>query len=344
MDLKSNRKTRFPGKNEELLAEIDDRKKFKPHRRTRFPGGTDVERIRLLEKEEQWSEFPPEKEQRTQLPFRLPIRINPPDVDLDQPVLKTNIKTSEVVQLPAVRVESPWNSYISLRHLERGGQVTVAYTRHVPVRMVTIKEILSDSFMELRKCQHENLLAIVEVYRFQGVFFVITDYTVITLKQIIAIPLPLEESHVSATCRQVFEGMQHLSRFGLCHKKLDSSRVLFSPDGFVKIAHFDECRTTESAAARSLGTIAIEMMQNGIPPEDGKFVLKHPDRWSPEASNFLEITSWGTLNEIQKHRFLTVISPTVMVPFIHLAGWDTIESLSLKTLDSDTGSPLIVSG
>jgi len=47
------------------------------------------------------------------------------------------------------------------------------------------------------------------------------------------------------------------------------------------------------------------MMQNGIPPEEEeKFVLKHPDRWSPEASNFLEVTSWGTLKEIQKVRGL----------------------------------------
>jgi hypothetical protein len=68
-------------------------------------------------------------------------------------------------------------------------------------------------------------------------------------------------------------------------------------------AHFDECRSTESAAARPLGVIAIEMMQNGIPPEtDEKFVLKHPDRWSPEASNFLKVASCGTLNEIQKVR------------------------------------------
>jgi hypothetical protein len=65
-------------------------------------------------------------------------------------------------------------------------------------------------------------------------------------------------------------------------------------------AHFDECTSTESAAARSLGVIAIEMMQNGIPPEtDGKFVLTHPDRWSPEASNFLEVVSWATLNVVQ---------------------------------------------
>jgi hypothetical protein len=114
--------------------------------------------------------------------------------------------------------------------------------------------------------------------------------------------------------------MQHLSRFGLAHRKLDSSRILFSSNGCAKIgtlngvklghqlindslAHFDECQSTESASARALGVIAVEMMQNGIPPEvDGKIVLKHPDRWSPEARNFLEVTSWGTLKDIEKVR------------------------------------------
>ena len=203
MDLKFSRKTRFPGNDQGLLEETDVSKRSNPNRRTRFPGGRDIERIRLLEKEEQRLESSAEREQPTELPFRLPIRINPPDVALQNPAPKTIIKTSEVVQLPPVQVESPWKTYISLRHLERGGQVTVAYTQKVPVRVVVIKELQSDSFMEMRKCQHENLLAILEVYRFQGVFFVITDYTAATLKHVIAIPLPLEELHVSATCRQV---------------------------------------------------------------------------------------------------------------------------------------------
>lgn len=43
------------------------------------------------------------------------------------------------------------------------------------------------------------------------------------------------------------------------------------------------------------------MMQNGIPPEpDEEFVLKHPDRWSLGASNFLKVASWGTLEVIEK--------------------------------------------
>jgi hypothetical protein len=39
---------------------------------------------------------------------------------------------------------------------------------------------------------------------------------------------------------KVFEGMQHLSKFGMAHNKLDSSRVLFLPDGCVKIGMFFE--------------------------------------------------------------------------------------------------------
>jgi hypothetical protein len=68
--------------------------------------------------------------------------------------------------------------------------------------MVAVKQVSSYNFEKLGTSQHENLLAIMEVYRFQGAFFIITDYTAATLRQVIAIPLQLEEIHVSATCRQ----------------------------------------------------------------------------------------------------------------------------------------------
>jgi hypothetical protein len=67
-------------------------------------------------------------------------------------------------------------------------------------------------------------------------------------------------------------------------------------------AHFGNCQSTELALARSVGIIAIEMMQNGISPITEKLVLKDPSRWSPEASNFLDIVSWATLKEIRDVR------------------------------------------
>ena len=149
---KFNRKTRFPGNDQALPTENHASKNTNHNRRTRFPGGNDTEKIHLLEKEERKIESFPEKRQLVQHPFRLPISINPPDLVLEKPVPKTSIKTSQVDLLPPVLVESPWNKYISLRHLERGGQVIVAYTREILVYIVVIKELLSENFIELRKC------------------------------------------------------------------------------------------------------------------------------------------------------------------------------------------------
>jgi hypothetical protein len=71
---------------------------------------------------------------------------------------------------------------VSFRNLERGGQVIAAYTREVPVYIIAVKKLFSDNFIELRKYQYNNLLAIKEVYRFKDAFFIITDYIAITLK------------------------------------------------------------------------------------------------------------------------------------------------------------------
>ncbi|KAH7370279.1 hypothetical protein BKA65DRAFT_471499 [Rhexocercosporidium sp. MPI-PUGE-AT-0058] len=164
-------------------------------------------------------------------------------------------------QPPLVKIESPWNRYTSLRSLKRGGLIIAAYMIRAPVQMVAVKQLAAYNFEKLSISRHKNLLVVIEV----------------------------------------LEGMQYLSKFDLAHKHLDSSRILFSSDGCAKIAHFDECQSTESASARSLGVIAIEMIQNGIASEtDGKLVLMHPERWSPKASNFLEVTSWGTLIDINK--------------------------------------------
>jgi hypothetical protein len=68
-------------------------------------------------------------------------------------------------------------------------------------------------------------------------------------------------------------------------------------------AYFDECHPAQSISPRPLGLIALEMMEQGSPPDtEGKLVLRHPKQWSPEASNFLYITNWGTLKDIEEVR------------------------------------------
>ena len=78
--------------------------------------------------------------------------------------------------------------------------------------MLAVKQFASYNFEKLGTPRHENLLAVIQVYRFQNSFFIMTDYTAATLRQVIAIPLQIEENHVSATCRQG-SLLLHLTRF-----------------------------------------------------------------------------------------------------------------------------------
>jgi hypothetical protein len=200
MEPKSHRTTRFPGGDQ--LASSEAREKFNNNRQTRFPGGTELQKISILEDGESPTSDKAKAEEATQIPSRLLLRVNPPDGAPAKPLPTTTIRATQPNQPLLVRTESPWNTYTSLRTLERGGEVIAACRREVPVEMVAVKKLSSDYIKELANYQHENLLATMGLYRFEGVFFVITAYTAATLKQIIAIPLHLEELHISATCRQ----------------------------------------------------------------------------------------------------------------------------------------------
>lgn len=106
-------------------------------------------------------------------------------------------------KLPPVHDETPWNTYtpLPLKSLNRGGQIIVAYKSDKPGVMVAVQNPAAN-FKERTVTRHRNLLTIKELYQYDGQIFVITDYTATSLKNLIAIPMPFKESHVSATCRQ----------------------------------------------------------------------------------------------------------------------------------------------
>jgi hypothetical protein len=226
-------------------------KNINDNRYTRFPGGVNIQKLFIADTAKLPIVDHSKREEALQTIPRIPLKVNLPDATPTRSPLEEKIKATQQDFPSRPEIKSPWDIYTSLRSLQRGGEVTAACTRTAPIKMVAIKKLSSEHFKDFRNCQHENLLAIIETYRFQGQFFVVTDYTATTLRHIIAIPLPLQELHVSAICRQVsslssssihfsnmiqvFKGMQYLSRFGIAHKKLDSSKVLFLSDGCVKI-------------------------------------------------------------------------------------------------------------
>ncbi|RDL36260.1 uncharacterized protein BP5553_06872 [Venustampulla echinocandica] len=310
MATESHRKTRFPAPGR-AGSRLTDQEDPNAKRQTLFPGGMRIRTLSLLESNK--SPVKSNIEGNALQILSRSVKVNPPNAVPTRPPPEMKIKNRRPYHPSGLHTLTPWDTYKALRPLQRGGEVTAACARTDPSRMVTIKKLSLSQFQEFRSCQHENLLVIIDGYRAEDQIFVVTDYTVSTLKYIIAIALPLEELHV-------FEGMQYLSEFGITRNKLDSSSVLFLSDGCVKLgvldeiallhrlkniqAYFDECESADPASARSLGVIAMEMMQNNIPPATEKLVLNNPDQWSAEASDFLDIASWATLKEIQKVRDL----------------------------------------
>lgn len=193
----SHRETAFPGSGQVGHLKINE-EKVNTNRRTRFPQGIGIQRFSL----QGAVNMNPDKKVATRILQPLPLKISPPNEARSKPYPDMDIQTSQRDEPPNVISESPWSSYTALRTLERGGEVTAACTQKEPVKMVAIKKLSFDHFGQYARYQHRNLLVVIEAYRYEGIIYAITDYTAATLKQVIAIPLPLTEIHISATCRQ----------------------------------------------------------------------------------------------------------------------------------------------
>ena len=196
METKSQRKTQWPSPYEPASPARE--KNVSDNRQTRFPGGAGLQKF-SISKPEPLIITNSKREGAVKTISRLPLQVNATPT---RPPSEKEIKTTQRTQTPIIQAKSPWDKYRFLRLLQRGDEVAAAYMRTEPTKMVAIKKLNSDDFKQFRSCHHKNLLEIIEAYRFEGQIFAITDYTATSLVHIIAIPLQLEECHVSATCRQ----------------------------------------------------------------------------------------------------------------------------------------------
>ncbi|KFY32538.1 hypothetical protein V493_00089 [Pseudogymnoascus sp. VKM F-4281 (FW-2241)] len=283
-------------------------------RQTAFPGNFDVIKLKSLG----LLEIP-----RAEREKRDASKYIPQKLQLEVTTIDSETQTKVPQKRPLINhwVKNPWDTYSSLRTLDRGGIITAACTRKAPVQMAVIKELRSVLCTTELKWTlarfHHNLLAFLEMYQIEEKMLAVMEYTVATLQQVMAVPLPLEDIHISA----LFEGIWHLSKNGVCHHASVAIRTNYA-------AFLDDYEASALTHVRPLGVIAIEMMQNGIPPGPGSSLfLRHPDLWSAQAAKFLSVASWGRLQDLKNNKFLTCSSPTVMIPHVEYARWGTVEWL-----------------
>ena len=176
---------------------------------TRFPGGTEAGIAFLSAASLTARPIEIKKAvQREDNLFRLPLRTREvAQISLHEAHEPPNSRLSP--DLPSrrpsldVHHQSPWDTYRLVRGIGRSGRTKAASTKRIPTKMVVVKDIKGNSFSSTQAYRHQNLVDIVGVYKFQEQTFLVSEYAQVSLKQVIAVPLDLEEICISTICGQV---------------------------------------------------------------------------------------------------------------------------------------------
>jgi len=196
-DNSSKRLTRFPG--DSLSSSLQRHRQIEPEKKrmTRFPGGTPLLALEMDAARNRYTE------QLGNLQRYVPLEASKQTSDPEvSPEVEKPTAVSEIAFLH-VRREDPWQTYILVKEIGRTGKTKVARTRHIPVTMATIKEIKTTRSNTLSSYRHNNLAEITQFFEYNGAEFIVSEYIQVSLKQIVAIPLDLEEYHIAVICRQV---------------------------------------------------------------------------------------------------------------------------------------------
>jgi hypothetical protein len=90
-----------------------------------------------------------------------------------------------------------------VRKIGQGGKTKAASTRRILIKIITVKKVnLALPFSTVLSYQHQNLVKIIKLYKFEGKTLLISEYTQVSLKRVIAIPLDLEKVHISTIYSQ----------------------------------------------------------------------------------------------------------------------------------------------
>ncbi|PVH72539.1 hypothetical protein DL98DRAFT_350941, partial [Cadophora sp. DSE1049] len=199
---------------------------------------------------------------------------------------------------------SPWESYQEDWRLGRHNAVTVAYKKSKQDQMYTVRAISKPqargNLEMIRQLHHKNLVPIHEVFASQQEFFIVSPYMDISLERINGSPRYPCEAQLAELSREILYGISYLASEGWTHSNINCSNILLSLKdvGGTRVTDIECCsKSVEGAAGRidtkALGTVMMRVMEKDSQPK-GSFGLRHPERWSGDAVEFLSMTQVST--------------------------------------------------
>jgi hypothetical protein len=141
---------------------------------------------------------------RSKKPPALPLKVNPADF-ISSPSFRAGV--NDWGSLGKIKNETPWNKYERMDVIKRGRKADAARSKDSQSSLLVVIHKLEPHHLNQSKVlldSHDvNLVELLEIYRFEDLHYVVTEYTVVCLHQIIAIELTLQERHISTICGQV---------------------------------------------------------------------------------------------------------------------------------------------
>jgi hypothetical protein len=111
-------------------------------------------------------------------------------------------------QLPlTVKDESPWTTYVRDYQVKLGGPISVAERKGPSLRLVVVKQLstanIDGKLSILRLILGGSFIRCIEIFRFEDVLHIVSEYIIMSLLQIVAAPRYPRESHMAAIIGQV---------------------------------------------------------------------------------------------------------------------------------------------
>ncbi|OCT52719.1 hypothetical protein CLCR_10513 [Cladophialophora carrionii] len=210
--------------------------------------------------------------------------------------------------------KSPWQDYVRLLNICRGGQITVAYSSSRSQKLVAISEIPNCSREQLRALRpalHENIVGFTAAYFLDPSIYLVYELMPVSLIGILNTPLgPLQVEEIATVCQSVFRGIHFVhEQLGVMIGDLTAETVLVARNGVVKLANIGKVALagSEKTLRRDVdaaGLILVRMLE----PDTGMLFpkllqLQRPSSCDANARDLIAGLNLLSTEDILKLRF-----------------------------------------